>query len=56
MLGLICTLDFDLKIRVLFLPYEISGASYTHFFAGYFLATPDFYKDKKIVIRQSKCC
>jgi hypothetical protein len=48
LLGLICTLDFDLEIRVLFSPYKISGASDTHIFTGH------FYKGKKIVGRQSK--
>ena len=43
---------FWFKDSVLFLPYKISGASYTPIFSGYFLATPDFYKAKKIVIRQ----
>ena len=31
--GLICTLDFDLEMRVIFLPHKIWGASCTHIFS-----------------------
>ena len=56
--GLICTPDFDLEMRVLFLPYKIWGASRTHIFSrhtpDFSRHTLDFYKVKKIVRRQNQ--